>query len=296
MSFVAAWEHVRQSVVAISPLFSDRQREIPQIIGTGFFISTEGVVCTCRHVAETFDRLLRPREFAGIPAVATLFRNDPQNPTMWGTISLGIEAVGSAAVIGDATGYRGPNPPGIAYLRVNVRATPALQVSEARLREGEPVAFAGFPMGDQLLTAPGWLHQVSPTIHSGIVGAILPMPLHPTPHGFLVHANTQGGASGSPVFREDGQVVGMVYCVIEQARRVLTENAQPTDLGVKTSTGLTGCVSRELLAQTWQGAHDAAAIEANRPTLEERIASAVRERVDRGDGTLAVWGPTRANP
>lgn len=295
MSFVEAWKQVRDSVVAICPLFYEEQREFPVIIGTGFLISTEGVVCTCRHVADAFAGLFRPPEFTGIPAVVLLFRHDPENPAMWGTVPLRIEAIGSATVTGDLQSYRGPIPPDLAYLRLDTRETPALAIAGDQVEEGETVAFGGFPMGDNLLMAPGWLHHLAPTIHSGIVAAILPIPGHPTPHGFWIHANTQGGSSGSPVFREDGRLVGMVYSGMSETNRVLTEQGRPTDLIVPVPTSLTGCVSRELLAQSCQGAHDAAAVETNRPTLAQRIANATRHTVARGEGTLDVWDPSRHN-
>jgi len=82
------------------------------------------------------------------------------------------------------------------------------------------VAISGFPMGSETLRAPGWVHQVSPTLQTGIVSAVLPFPCE-SPHGILVDVSTLGGASGSPLFDTDtGEVLGMVYGGLEEPRRM----------------------------------------------------------------------------
>src|SRR5207248_351940 len=115
---------------------------------------------------------------------------------------LPIHAYGHTTLEGDPSGYGGPVPPDVSYLLLPIRELPYLDLAKDPLEEGEQVAFAGFPMGGDLLRLPGHLAQVTPTLHSGIVSAILPDRCAETPHGFWLHANTQGGASGSPVFRE----------------------------------------------------------------------------------------------
>jgi len=79
------------------------------------------------------------------------------------------------------------------------------------LQEGIEVATAGFPMGTEALTAPGWLHQVTPTLQRGIISAVLPFSCS-SPHAFTINVMTQGGASGSPVFLpRAGTVIGVLY-------------------------------------------------------------------------------------
>jgi hypothetical protein len=73
------------------------------------------------------------------------------------------------------------------------------------------IATAGFPMGTDALSAPGWIHQMTPTLQRGIVSAVLPFTCN-TPHGFAINVMTQGGASGSPVFYPNtGEVAGVLY-------------------------------------------------------------------------------------
>ena len=69
----------------------------------------------------------------------------------------------------------------------------------------------GYPMGTDALTAPGYVHQITPTLQRGIVSAVLPFECD-KPHAFTINVMTQGGASGSPVFEpESGEVVGVLY-------------------------------------------------------------------------------------
>ena len=78
--------------------------------------------------------------------------------------------------------------------------------------QGSP---AGVLFLDQL-RAPGWLHQLSPTIQTGIISAVHPFP-STTPHGFTLNVMTQGGASGSPVFnQETGDVLGVLYAGVNE--------------------------------------------------------------------------------
>ncbi len=66
-------------------------------------------------------------------------------------------------------------------------------------------------MGTDALMAPGWIHQLTPTLQRGIVSAVLPFPCS-TPHAYSVNVMVQGGASGSSVFLCDtGAVVGVLY-------------------------------------------------------------------------------------
>ena len=78
------------------------------------------------------------------------------------------------------------------------------------LREGVGIATAGYPMGTNALTAPGYLHQIGPTLQKGILSAILPFP-QPRPHAYSLNVMVQGGASGSPVFTpENGKIIGII--------------------------------------------------------------------------------------
>jgi S1-C subfamily serine protease len=285
MSLHIAWPHIRECLAAIVPKFSTTKRAFPEVMGTGFLVSASGIVCTCRHVAEAFDKLTKPEGYAAIPALALLFTKDPSTG-YWGFLQFEIDHIGSATVSGDTTAYAGPRPPDVAYLFLNVTETPFLRIGDAPIVEGEAVGVGGFPMGTDLLKAPGWLHQITPTVMTGIVSAVLPHHLHPTPHGLLVHAQTLPGSSGSPVFRPDGSVIGMVYGGANDPILIGQER-----LVVPLPTSLAMCVSRDLIAGSLRGAETAAAGLQGRPTLAERIAEGERQTLTLGDSVFEQWPP-----
>lgn len=286
--FSNAYSRVKQAVVAITPMFQPGPAEFPDIIGTGFFVSSHGVVCTCRHVITAFNQLSRPEGFKGIPAAVLVFRESTfEGRTAWAWFAVRIRGYGFAELLGDTSGYVGPNPPDIGFLLLDVADTPVVEFSEEPLREGEWLAFSGFPMGTRLLRAPGWLHQVGPTLHAGVVSAVLPHALMPVPHGFIMQSHTQGGASGSPVFRPDGKVVGMVYMGIREDF-VFEDDGGVISYQVPTS--LTGCVPREALQESVAAGpvRDAADVK-GRPSLDELIANSTPVKMESDTNVLEKW-------
>jgi hypothetical protein len=107
---------------------------------------------------------------------------------------------------------------------VKARGLPTVTLDGGVVEEGMEVATAGFPMGTDALIAPGWIHQMTPTLQRGIVSAVLPF-VCPTPHAYAVNIMVQGGASASPVFiSESGQVIGVLYAGLND-RAVTFRNA-----------------------------------------------------------------------
>ena len=121
-----------------------------------------------------------------------------------------VAEIKSEITPGDA--YYGPDRLDVGIISLpGIKECPAVTISSTELKEGDEIAIAGFPMGTDTLKAPGWLHQIGPTLQKGIVGALLPFPCA-TPHGILVDLMIQGGSSGSPVFLpETGEVVGIIH-------------------------------------------------------------------------------------
>jgi hypothetical protein len=284
MHLESVWPKVRECIVGISPIFSGLQHDFPQFVGTGFLASPHGVVCTCRHVAEAFEGFPKPPDFQGIPAVVSIFRQHPTIPA-WGFMALRVMKVGSAAIKGDITAYAGPRPADVAYLILDVTDTPYLEIGNAPVLEGEPVGIGGFPMGTDLLRAPGWLHQITPTVLSGVVSAVLPHHAHPTPHGLLIDAHTLGGSSGSPVFRPDGSVIGMVHAGITNPEMIDSGRA----VIVRHPTSLALCVARDIIAGGIAGAEADAERLSPRMRLPERIALATTKARTLGDPVFDAW-------
>ena len=291
--FSQAYQQLKPHVVAIVPRFLPAQTDFPEISGTGFFVDTDGIVCTCRHVVDVITSLPRPSEFQGYAAAVWLmFEVKVGKLRGWARQALEIRAIVGAHVIDESKTYLGPNPPDVSFLIVNAIDTPSVTFSEEPLEEGEWLAFAGYPMGTRLLKAPSWLHQTGPTLHAGLTSAILPYSGVDIPHGFLLHANTQGGASGSPVFRADGKVVGMVYMGINEEFR-FGGHSKLGDTGFTTyrvPTNLTGCVPREPIAQVLPYARAHAQTFQGRSRLSDIIAASGIEELAPGHGILKPYG------
>ncbi|HXH40988.1 MAG TPA: serine protease [Thermoanaerobaculia bacterium] len=291
MSFVQAYRSVSNCIVAIAAKFSFVQEDFPEIIGTGFLISSQGIVCTNRHVVDALDDLPRPEGHEGIPAQVLVYHEvTVKGKTYLAWAPLEIFATGHATLIGDPTKYKGPNPPDVSFILLPLSDTPKIAVATTDIEEGEDVAFAGFPMGTALLKLPGHLNQITPTLHSGIVSAILPDRLDQNPFGFWINTNTQGGASGSPVFREDGQLVGMVSHVALDKFEFGGENEHGYTAYL-VPTALTGCVSRQIIAEVLPLVEGEAEKITGREKWEDAIKKAKIIPTESGRAVMEPWHP-----
>jgi hypothetical protein len=188
----------------------------------------------------------------------------------WAWFTIDILAAGNATFEGGRPDFvPADEDPDTGFLLVNATQTPAVSFSDERLVQGEALAFAGFPMGTPLLRAPTGFRQLSPSVHGGIVSAIFPDRVAEVSYGFLLHANTQGGASGSPVFRADGLVCGMVYMVLRDTYVYSRPGAHEPAVAYEVPTSLTGCISGRLIHQSAQLAHAEAARFEGRPSLTD---------------------------
>ncbi len=116
----------------------------------------------------------------------------------------------------------------LTLLQIEGPALPALPLGDSsKVREGQSIAFMGFPIGSVL--------GFTPVTHRGIVSAITPIAipvdnmnrLNATNRSFLsrgsfpvfqLDATAYPGNSGSPVFDQDtGEVVGIINMVLVKA-------------------------------------------------------------------------------
>lgn len=203
----------------------------PPIIGTGFVVRENGLIITNDHVVRCFPKLFRPPDVKDEWLVtAYMFKLSDK-----GMMQIPLEVLGVFRVekFEPGNAYYGPPKPDIAFVKVKLKGLPALSVeSSLEIKEGMEVGTAGFPMGTDALVAPGWLHQITPTLQRGIVSAVLPFACE-APHGFSINVMTQGGASGSPVFLSDtGKIVGVLYAGLNDIQETFQKDKYRTSTNI----------------------------------------------------------------
>jgi len=211
-NFSEIYKKVKPSIIAIASKISTNP-DFPDIIGTGFVVKSDGVILTNDHIIKCLNKLPRQKDMKKTewPAFVIYFHWIADKGMA--LIPLEIQGVGILGRTQQVEGYNyGPKIPDLGFIRVNIKDLPCVKIAEKfNLNEGDEIIVSGFPMGTATLRAPGWLHQLSPTLQAGLISAILPFPCE-NPHAILLDIMTQGGSSGSPVFNSiNGEVIGIVY-------------------------------------------------------------------------------------
>ena len=219
MKLAKAYKAIKDCIVAFAYVpFGEKEKPFegfPKIFGTGFIIREDGIILTNDHVIQAMKALPRP---AGTPddhypVKILVFRTTPE-----GQLVIPFTLTGFFTLLEEGSEFDNlPEKPDIAIAQINIKGLPAVKVDDSTyIEEGLEVATAGFPMGTDALTAPGWLTHVTPTLQRGIISSVLPFACQ-RPHGFTINVMVQGGASGSPVFLSDEPgVIGILYAALEE--------------------------------------------------------------------------------
>jgi S1-C subfamily serine protease len=229
MDLAESYEKIKPAIVAFTPKFqpiynpNESVPEFSPIFGTGFIID-DGIVVTNDHVVKEFPKFSKPSDYSSDlwPVDCLLLHYIPGQGVY--TISIDVIGVMGISKMEHGKVYYGPPKPDVAFVHVKMKNLPHVKVEYnlKEIKEGKDIATAGFPMGTDTLTAPGYLHQLTPTLQKGIISAVLPFQCE-TPHALMINVMVQGGASGSPVFLpETGEVIGILNGGLEETRHTKT--------------------------------------------------------------------------
>jgi S1-C subfamily serine protease len=205
---------VKSGIVAVGTYLPSRNpREI--LLGTGFAVNSGRTVVTNAHVVEmTLDK-------EHLEQVAVFFRQEHKEYMLLAEVAA-IDEEHDLALLTLADGQ-----------------LPALEIGDSRqVREGEPYAFTGYPIGQIL--------GLYPVTHRSIISAISPNAIPATvsrqlnvnmlkklqaPYDvFQLDATAYPGNSGSPLYDEStGKVVGIINKVFVQGSK---ENALSNPSGI----------------------------------------------------------------
>jgi pSer/pThr/pTyr-binding forkhead associated (FHA) protein/S1-C subfamily serine protease len=149
------------------------------VMGSGFALTTSGWFVTNRHVVQDDDR-----------GTARSIRI--------------VMAETNRALLADLVAVSALRDQDIAILRIRGYAGPAVRAVDWTGRgatQGAPAAMLGFPFGAQLALDPGGY------VHASLFGGYISM----TGEWIRFSGTTYPGASGSPVFNADGEVIAVHF-------------------------------------------------------------------------------------
>lgn len=186
--------------VAIVGSFKSTNSPRFRLRGTGFVVGNGNLLITNAHVIQAF-----PQEEEGVELVVQV-RNGQNELQMRRAAVMEVDKLHDLALI-----------------RFDGSAVAPLSLRDSDVREGQSIAFTGFPIGGAL--------GFSPVTHRGMISSITPVVL-PAPSGrqlnersirslrdgsfdiFQLDATAYPGNSGGPLFDADtGEVLGVVNMV-----------------------------------------------------------------------------------
>lgn len=192
-------DHVKPSIVAVGTYQATRSP--PFVIrGTGFAVGDGRQVATNAHV---------------LPEVLDIAAGE--------TLAIAVRLPNGMAQPRPAKAFAIDKPHDLAVLRIDGHPLPALVLHDGAVRDGQSIAFTGFPIGGVL--------GLTPVTHRGIIAAITPIvipganarQLNPrviqqvrsgTFDVYQLDATAYPGNSGGPLYETTrGEVIGLINMV-----------------------------------------------------------------------------------
>lgn len=167
------------------------------IKGTGFIVSSDGKFITNAHVYRSI--LENEMEYAG---VSVPDKTDEKGSTHYERYKIKlVEPLDEE------------NDTALMQIISDKKDFPVVKLSRDsdNLKEGEDVLFIGYPLAIELLNM-GF--GITMTSNKALVSSIKRRGIDGTFHFFLIDSHVNNGSSGSPVFSENGEVIGIVSAKI----------------------------------------------------------------------------------
>lgn len=204
----------------------------PIPIGTAWLYKTD-VLATNAHVAQGVANTLKTLAENKISGVPYYLPNKTQGKFIR-IIDLAIHpGYGKTPV--DMNGKAPVNEPDVALMRIEEKLPSPLSVAGAealrRLKPGDTIQYIGFPM-ENLAGNNVNVNNVVATTKTGTIAAMSDWWLGdsgPDANKLIRHdMGLTGGASGSPIFDKNGQVIGLVNAMNAGLIVTFTKSGEPT--------------------------------------------------------------------